>query len=106
MIMNRGPASEKINYKHLPPEILNNKLDIAQPMNNANIMAMQLKEARELFEKEYLSAQMNRFNNNISKTSSFIGMERSALHRKLKILEVTQPYNNKIKENIKEKILA
>ena len=51
-------------------------------------MSMPLREAREVFEKQYLSAQMNRFNNNISKTSTFVGMERSALHRKLKMLNI------------------
>ena len=49
---------------------------------------MPLREARELFEKQYLLAQVNRFGGNISKTSVFIGMERSALHRKLKSLKV------------------
>lgn len=57
------------------------------------ISAMQvglpLREARELFERDYLIAQINRFGGNISKTASFIGMERSALHRKLKSLSVT-----------------
>ena len=53
------------------------------------IASLPLREARELFEREYLIAQINRFGGNISKTASFIGMERSALHRKLKILGVT-----------------
>jgi two-component system nitrogen regulation response regulator NtrX len=55
---------------------------------NADIMSMPLRDARELFEKQYLLAQVNRFGGNISKTSAFIGMERSALHRKLKSLNV------------------
>ena len=46
------------------------------------------REARELFEKEYLLAQINRFGGNISRTAEFVGMERSALHRKLKSLGV------------------
>ncbi len=54
----------------------------------ADVMSMPLRQARELFERKYLAAQMLRFNNNISKTSSFVGMERSALHRKLKLLSV------------------
>lgn len=49
---------------------------------------MPLREARELFERDYLIAQINRFGGNISKTASFVGMERSALHRKLKSLGV------------------
>ena len=49
---------------------------------------MSLREARELFEREYLLTQINRFGGNISRTASFVGMERSALHRKLKSLGV------------------
>ena len=52
-------------------------------------MGLSLREAREVFEREYLSAQIMRFGGNISRTASFIGMERSALHRKLKILGIT-----------------
>ena len=50
------------------------------------MLSLTLKKARELFEKEYVNLQMQRFNNNVSKTADFIGMERSALHRKLKSL--------------------
>jgi len=53
------------------------------------VASLPLREARELFEREYLIAQINRFGGNISKTAAFVGMERSALHRKLKILNVT-----------------
>ena len=53
------------------------------------IASLPLREARELFEREYLIAQINRFGGNISRTASFVGMERSALHRKLKSLGVT-----------------
>ncbi|MEX0583449.1 MAG: sigma-54 dependent transcriptional regulator [Sneathiella sp.] len=56
---------------------------------NTEIMALPLREARERFEKEYLEAQINRFGGNISRTASFVGMERSALHRKLKTLGVS-----------------
>ena len=51
-------------------------------------LSIPLKEARENFEKEYLLNQIKKFGGNISKTAKFIGMERSALHRKLKILGV------------------
>jgi two-component system nitrogen regulation response regulator NtrX len=47
-----------------------------------------LREAREVFEREYLLTQINRFGGNISRTANFVGMERSALHRKLKSLGV------------------
>jgi len=53
------------------------------------VASLPLREARELFEREYLIAQINRFGGNISRTANFVGMERSALHRKLKLLNVT-----------------
>jgi two-component system nitrogen regulation response regulator NtrX len=49
-----------------------------------------LREAREIFERDYLAAQLSRFGGNISKTSSFVGMERSALHRKIKLLGLAE----------------
>ncbi len=55
----------------------------------AGVMGVPLREARESFEREYLSVQIRRFSGNISKTAAFIGMERSALHRKLKLLGMT-----------------
>ncbi|RCL01422.1 MAG: nitrogen regulation response regulator NtrX [Candidatus Tokpelaia sp. JSC085] len=71
----------------LPAEI-GEKLPRIPSNTDQHIMALPLREARELFEKEYLIAQINRFGGNISRTSEFIGMERSALHRKLKSLGV------------------
>ena len=55
---------------------------------SAGLTTLPLREARELFERHYLMAQINRFGGNISRTASFVGMERSALHRKLKSLGV------------------
>ena len=55
-----------------------------------NSLSVPLKEAREKFEKEYLSLQLKKFNGNISKTATFVGMERSALHRKLKVLGIKE----------------
>ena len=55
-----------------------------------NNLSIPLKEAREKFEKEYLSIQLKKFNGNISKTANFVGMERSALHRKLKGLGIKE----------------
>jgi two-component system nitrogen regulation response regulator NtrX len=57
---------------------------------NKNPLSVPLKEARENFEKEYLVTQLKKFNGNISKTADFIGMERSALHRKLKGLGIKE----------------
>ena len=51
-----------------------------------HLMSMPLRDAREVFEREYLQAQIKRFGGNISRTAEFVGMERSALHRKLKSL--------------------
>ena len=57
---------------------------------NTAIMGSPLREARETFEREYLRVQIRRFSGNISRTAHFIGMERSALHRKLKLLGITE----------------
>ena len=59
-------------------------------LTNQNVISLPLKNARKVFEKNYLQSQINRFDGNISKTASFIGMERSALHRKLKQLGITE----------------
>jgi two-component system nitrogen regulation response regulator NtrX len=69
----------------LPPEIIGGQIGMAGDSLSA-IMGVPLREARESFEREYLAIQIRRFSGNISKTASFIGMERSALHRKLKLL--------------------
>ena len=58
--------------------------------SSENSLSIPLKEARENFEKEYLTTQLKKFNGNISKTADFIGMERSALHRKLKGLGIKE----------------
>jgi two-component system, NtrC family, nitrogen regulation response regulator NtrX len=58
--------------------------------NPSNPLSVPLKEARESFEKEYLTTQLKKYNGNISKTADFVGMERSALHRKLKLLGIKE----------------
>ncbi|MFV0643986.1 MAG: sigma-54-dependent transcriptional regulator [Sphingomonadaceae bacterium] len=68
----------------LSDEVTGGKLAGGNAMSN--LMGVPLREARESFEREYLSVQIRRFSGNISKTATFIGMERSALHRKLKLL--------------------
>jgi two-component system nitrogen regulation response regulator NtrX len=85
LIMATG-SKDPISASELPPEILSSNPILSRPETNADIMSMALRDARELFEKQYLAAQIDRFGGNISKTSSFVGMERSALHRKLKML--------------------
>ena len=65
-----------------------NNNDLNSDFDQKNVISMPIKNAREAFEKNYLSSQLKRFNGNISKTANFIGMERSALHRKLKLLKI------------------
>jgi two-component system nitrogen regulation response regulator NtrX len=80
--------SGEIASDHLPSEIIDAGLSIPAGEGLEQIIALPLREARERFEREYLIAQINRFGGNISRTANFIGMERSALHRKLKALGV------------------
>ena len=87
IIIGRDPVTE-ITCEHLPPEVIEEGLSIPAGEGLEQIIALPLREARERFEREYLIAQINRFGGNISRTASFIGMERSALHRKLKALGV------------------
>jgi two-component system, NtrC family, nitrogen regulation response regulator NtrX len=88
LIMAPGGASEIIRPEMLPPEIGNGAPAVLNIDPNADIMALPLREARDLFETQYLQAQLVRFGGNISRTAQFVGMERSALHRKLKQLGV------------------
>jgi len=76
----------RIDIDMLPPEITTEPAKLLPGQAVKSIMGTPLREAREAFEREYLRAQIRRFSGNISKTATFIGMERSALHRKLKAL--------------------
>ncbi len=87
MILARGDPEATISAEMLPPEI-GEILPATPAQGAAQIMSLPLREAREVFEREYLQAQINRFGGNISRTAEFVGMERSALHRKLKSLGV------------------
>ncbi len=88
MILARGDDVEAPITADLLPAEIGDVMPRAPSQSDQHIMALPLREARELFEKEYLVAQINRFGGNISRTAEFIGMERSALHRKLKSLGV------------------
>ena len=90
LIMAPGTTREPVRADMLPPEIVSVAPTTLQLDRGVEIMGMPLRDARETFEREYLLAQVNRFGGNISRTASFVGMERSALHRKLKSLGVTQ----------------
>lgn len=97
-------SSEKIRADMLPQNIINNSVSITKSSNNVDMISMPLREAREMFEKQYLTAQMSRFNGNISKTSLFVGMERSALHRKLKTLNISASNKNENDDMIGKEI--
>ena len=84
LILASGAPSEPITANMLPAEAM--VTDQAVSLGAERMIALPLREAREVFEREYLNAQMLRFSGNISRTAAFIGMERSALHRKLKSL--------------------
>jgi two-component system, NtrC family, nitrogen regulation response regulator NtrX len=87
MILTRGDPDAVISADMLPKEI-GEILPSTPSEGGTHIMSLPLREAREVFEREYLTAQINRFSGNISRTAEFVGMERSALHRKLKSLGV------------------
>ena len=76
-----------IKPSHLPPEILGYN-EIKKHDNVINNFNLSLKDARKNFEENYLKEQLKRFKGNIAKTSTYIGMDRSALHRKLKELNI------------------
>jgi two-component system nitrogen regulation response regulator NtrX len=84
LILASGSPSDPITADMLPAEAM--VTDQAISLGAERMIALPLREAREVFEREYLNAQMLRFSGNISRTAAFIGMERSALHRKLKSL--------------------
>ncbi len=88
LILARGDNPESVITADLLPAEVGDTLPRAPNQSDQHIMALPLRDARELFEKEYLIAQINRFGGNISRTAEFVGMERSALHRKLKSLGV------------------
>ncbi|WP_020398942.1 sigma-54-dependent transcriptional regulator [Kordiimonas gwangyangensis] len=89
VIMGSDEFDGEIGAEQLPQEIRSGSSDLLHSGGNSAIMTTPLREAREAFEREYLKVQINRFSGNISRTAAFIGMERSALHRKLKSLGLT-----------------
>ncbi|MEM9430702.1 MAG: sigma-54 dependent transcriptional regulator, partial [Pseudomonadota bacterium] len=83
-----GPDQGEIEPAEFPTEVGAPTPETVVSLISATYAGMPLREAREMFEREYLIAQINRFGGNISRTAAFVGMERSALHRKLKSLNV------------------
>jgi len=91
LIMAGDDPDVEITKDMLPPE-----MGVGTPASirwdeGSEVLTLPLRGARELFERQYLKAQVNRFGGNISRTAAFVGMERSALHRKLRLLGITAP---------------
>ena len=98
LILATGDPSQAITLKTLPPEV---SVVRAAKGNNENekLISLSLRDAREHFERDYLKAQIQRFGGNISRTANFVGMERSALHRKLKSLGLSSNDRNEAEAN-------
>ncbi len=88
MILTKGDPTADITIDMLPAEVGAMVPTTPSGSGGERLMSLPLRDAREIFEREYLIAQIARFSGNISRTAEFIGMERSALHRKLKSLGV------------------
>ena len=83
-----GADKGDIAAAEIPGETQAAEAEEGRVVLSGSLATLPLREARELFEREYLLTQINRFGGNISRTATFVGMERSALHRKLKSLNV------------------
>ena len=88
LILASGEANQAITLESLPPEVSVVR-GSEDRQSHDKLISMPLRRAREHFEREYLQTQIERFSGNISRTAEFVGMERSALHRKLKSLGIT-----------------
>jgi two-component system nitrogen regulation response regulator NtrX len=88
LILTGGDPEAVITANMLPQDVGSMIPSMPNANGGEHLMGLALREAREVFEREYLVAQINRFSGNISRTAEFIGMERSALHRKLKALGI------------------
>lgn len=88
LIMTPAGGDAPVTADMLPPDLKQKAVALIHGSDGVGLMSKPLREAREIFEREYLLSQVNRFGGNISRTAVFIGMERSALHRKLKSLGI------------------
>jgi two-component system nitrogen regulation response regulator NtrX len=88
MILAGGEPDAVISASMLPQDVGSMVPNMPNGSGGEQLMGLALREAREVFEREYLLAQIRRFGGNISRTAEFVGMERSALHRKLKVLGI------------------
>ena len=89
LILSPSDSTRPISVDELPRDPGRSAASPAAQSGSADLVGLSLRDAREQFEREYLTLQITRFNGNISRTAEFIGMERSALHRKLKALGIT-----------------
>jgi two-component system nitrogen regulation response regulator NtrX len=97
IMLPNSEASETIRVSNLPIEFRSSAPAVTHLNRADEMMQLPLRDAREIFEREYLLAQIARFGGNISRTAAFVEMERSALHRKLKLLDIA---SNKVEEEI------
>ena len=88
MILAGGDPDAVLDASMLPPDVGSMVPNMPNGNGGEQLMGLALRDAREVFEREYLIAQISRFGGNISRTAEFVGMERSALHRKLKALGI------------------
>jgi two-component system nitrogen regulation response regulator NtrX len=88
MILAGGDPDAVVDASMLPPDVGSMVPNMPNGNGGEQLMGLPLRDAREVFEREYLVAQISRFGGNISRTAEFVGMERSALHRKLKALGI------------------
>ena len=88
MILALGDPNAEISASMLPAEVGALVPAVPSGIGGEKLLSLPLRDAREAFERDYLVAQISRFGGNISRTAEFIGMERSALHRKLKSLGI------------------
>ena len=87
LILAPSDRSQPVDLDLLPAEINN----VSRGQSNSDmesLLALPLRSAREKFEREYLVTQLHRFSGNVSRVAAFTGMERTALHRKLKVLDI------------------
>ena len=100
LIMAGGAADDPVKAEHLPPEFFSQTPTTMRWEEGSEVMRLALRDARELFERQYLKLQISRFGGNISKTAEFVGMERSALHRKLKSLGINSGIQEEKSDNL------
>lgn len=102
MIMHKSEEGEEIMPHDLPPDISGHDKTEQDDIDETDYAALPLKKARERFEANYMRSQIERFKGNISKTAEFVGMERSALHRKLKQLGLNEDKSNSNNSQIED----